>query len=1507
MTLGTSRIVLQGETPYAHEREAIDFTIQSLPNNDPYNMWALLELLDPSSGRLYEIDLIVLGYAALYLIEVKSGPGRYEGDTQDWYRRGPEEGAPRYMDPPYRLTNHKAKVLASRLRSKMKGPLPWIEPLVFLSAPGIELGFRNHGDHGVVTRETLLKAVQFHQFPGVDAGRSRPPITVPVMRDVSQALGALGVRARKGKSMVGAYELGAVVGEGPGYQDRTATHRDQKTFLRRARIYGVPQQTSVERRQQLRRAADREAKLLWDVRDHPNILRISDYVLDGELGPTVLFDAFDGIPLDAFLRKEHGTLGFFDRVTIIEQIGRALAFCHRKGVVHGALSPEAVLVGRHPTTNAIETRLFNFQLGLSGDVEATSHWSALASEPWAIYQAPELRENPAQRSPTSDVFSLGALAFTVLAGRAPATSSVEIDRLLHQHQCLDPRGVDDGLSQGVADHIVHATQLSPLNRDDDVESWVELLLSVVTRPEPAVALLEQDPLEARPGDIIGDDLIVEEPGEGRVILGQGASARVLLVKRVSDDRLYALKISLGPEHDERLGQEANVLAGIRHARVVQLIARHTFAGRPALLLSLAGTETLHRYLARMGTVSLELGSRFGEDLLSTLEHLEEHQLLHRDIKPANLGVGSVSNKKNHLQLFDFSLAAAPASDIQSGTAAYRDPHLRLRGAWDYAADRWSAAITLHEMLTGVRPTFGDHAALDQNAAIVIAVDRFDPAVRDSLAAFFTRALATDLDQRFPSGDALRRAWNAAFEAPAKSALPRTKTPAPTTTTTTTATTTTAGSESALVLATKLAFDDDDGALLDRMPPPVATAAQLTGVTTDTAIDALPLPPRAKNALDRAGMLVAGDLLGLADNRLSAIRGVGRQVADEILRVKNALLAAELTRSATDLQRSQRSAFFAGYRGADLALEGAALGVKAILVLGDAGLSTLSAVAQAPATQIRSMAQRQGFDAAAVHALLARENARANESDRPTTLEGLIDALLPQKKKGMKHPRELFGVDAPFRGRLDVTVRELAKTASLTTAAVYLALGKARLEWSAHAAFPDLRQQVHALVDGAGGAIPLVQAARGLLALLPFDRTIHVDGAEPAEPVAMAAALVRIVAEVEKDDDGGLRAVRLHERELWLCASDGCVRGVRALGHAADELAVRASVPGPGEVSRVLSASSSETPLSSLSLERLADIAAAASAGAARSARLEIYPRAMSPDRALELSASQLTSGLVPAEIRRRVHLRYPEAQPLPDRPALDELLRPWKLEFDVVTNSYQRPGVSEGTTNATRMPSSPRAKTALPTQARSMEPDAIGARAFDAQLKNAVERRSFRVLGVNAARAKDAARELGRRLGVAPTPFDKLLVQAMKAQMQQTGIKSPDVIHAADREGRAGPAWPRLLQLIERAAHDVAQQLLPATEPLLLVQPGPIARYRLEAFLQALMAASSSSSSSASSEAPCAAVFLLVPSTDRVGIPQINGTMAVPGLLSSQVLWVSSDWIDNKHNQPAGLPAGTPA
>ncbi|HEY6460997.1 MAG TPA: nuclease-related domain-containing protein [Polyangiaceae bacterium] len=144
MALPQHRIVLHGDTPYAHEREAIAFVEAELPNTNPFLVWELVDLLEGSTGRLYEIDLLVLGYSALYLVEIKSGPGTYKGDCVDWYRDVAGE-PPHYLECPYRLTNTKAKVLGSLLQRKLGSRAPWVQPLVFLSHPETKLSLRPTG------------------------------------------------------------------------------------------------------------------------------------------------------------------------------------------------------------------------------------------------------------------------------------------------------------------------------------------------------------------------------------------------------------------------------------------------------------------------------------------------------------------------------------------------------------------------------------------------------------------------------------------------------------------------------------------------------------------------------------------------------------------------------------------------------------------------------------------------------------------------------------------------------------------------------------------------------------------------------------------------------------------------------------------------------------------------------------------------------------------------------------------------------------------------------------------------------------------------------------------------------------------------------------------------------------------------------------------------------------------------------------------------------------------
>ena len=1421
----SGRFLRVGDSPYPWEREAIDFAFAAMPDLDPFHARALVDLLDPSTGSLYEIDLLVIGFSAIYLVEIKSHPGRISGDEVDWSWTSPE-GVTRYMENPLRLANHKAKVLRGLMerdlrKAKSSERVPWIQPLIFLSADGLDLDLSPAGQVSVVTRTTLSFALRHHKFPGASPSHDTSKLALTRARALRQSFDRLGLRPRKDRLHVGPYELGSLLHDSRSYQDREAVHREIAGMRRRARTYLVPGQTSQEARLKCRREADRDAQLLWDVREHPGILRLTEYVADAPLGPTLLFDPFEGgVALPDVLRRHK--LDFSQRRSIVEQVGLALAYCHRREVYHGGLAPEAVLVRPGPAGEPPEVRLWNFQFGHSLDVSPTLHRSNLASEPAAAYQAPELFNNPAGHAVATDLFSLGALAFYLFTGHAPAQDGIDLQQRLDRDGFLDPRTVADNIPEHVADAIVQATQLARADRGDAVDVWLEQI-----RVRPAAARVIS-PLEAQRGDDLGDGLRVE------AVLGQGASARVLQVVR--DNQNFALKVSLGPDHDERLLAEGALLERLDDERIVTFHKQLLLADRVCLLLALAGQRTLQQAIAEEGSIDLDLAFRYGDDLLSALAYLESKGVPHRDIKPANLGEGSAQKQTKHLTLFDFSLAQADATNLRAGTEVYSDPFLSRRGRWDTAADRWSAALTLHELLTGTRPTWLPRGAspLEPGATLVLARERFDAAARDRLTNFFKRALAVDVADRFPDAAAMLTAWNQLAEAPRSA----TRADAPALT------------------------PDEQRDTLSRL-------------AEDAPIEALPLSARARNALDRAGLVRAVELLTLPANRLTAIRGAGSKVSDEI---------AELRKLWSPLRSAPAEVvFFPHYRGRDLPVDAAELPTLTAQALAHAGLPGLASVAGAPTTQLETLARRHGFDLAGLRRTLQGLHDSADAREHPSTAQAWIDALLrapDRKDSSFLHVRRWLGLDPPFEGRHDASVRDVAAAGKVTTAAIYLAITRARDHAHAHPALADLVELVNASVDDPA-AVPLERAAEALAAHL---------GEPPGDPARLSrcASLVRWAAEFS--DALVLERLRDDLPALWVSRDREAFELVRRLGDEADKLAERDVLAATGEVESTLSELARDTPLAELPHDRLVQLAAQASRRAACSSRLELYQQHLPAARALLHSHAVLVNTLRPEEVQARVRARYPAAEPLPDRPELDALVAPLGLLFDESEGTYTRRGDAHRSSFQTIVASaSRRTQTSHEPGAVVNTPAALQDREFTERLQVALRRRESLLLSVSPLRADDAATALARALACEPWALDARLIAALDALARAHNI-DPAVLDETDLAGPDGPEWHLLRQLAEQAASSLADAILPARTPLLLVRPGPLARYNLTDLVHRLV--------QATRDPDAAPLFLLIPST----LPfLVDDQLPVPGFLPAQRLKVPEPWLDARRERSANV------
>ncbi|MCH8840949.1 MAG: BREX system serine/threonine kinase PglW, partial [Planctomycetes bacterium] len=119
----------------------------------------------------------------------------------------------------------------------------------------------------------------------------------------------------------------------------------------------------------------------------------------------------------------------------------------------------------------------------------------------------------------------------------------------------------------------------------------------------------------------------------------------------------------------------------------------------------------------------------------------------------------------HLVLFDFSLSRCSPENIRAGTPGYLDPFLPLRPKkrWDLQAERFSAAVTLYHMATGVMPTWsGGSDPLLVDAEVTVDAERFDPNLREQFGEFFAQALRRNARERFDNAQDMLDEWQGIF-------------------------------------------------------------------------------------------------------------------------------------------------------------------------------------------------------------------------------------------------------------------------------------------------------------------------------------------------------------------------------------------------------------------------------------------------------------------------------------------------------------------------------------------------------------------------------------------------------------------------------------------------------------------------------------------------------------------------------------------------------------------------
>ncbi|MEV4628615.1 BREX system serine/threonine kinase PglW [Micromonospora sp. NPDC049523] len=1213
VTAGPGRWNQSGPSEFPWEQDALDHIRNLMPDAEPYRAWATFSFT-AATGHVREVDLLVAVPAGLFLIEIKSHPGRLTNRGGTWLFRAPDRT--RSIDNPLHLTDRKSKEMKSRLewaagKLRVREQVPFINPAVFLSAPGLRSELDEQQKikvYGCNDRTTGLPKI-WDDLLDLPPQSERRRVTPAFSRQLPRLMREVGIAAAQAHLRLGRWQLDPrTIESGTWWQDRLARDELIRDDQRRARIYLSGFQASGEKRRAVERAAQRGYAALRGL-NHRGIVHAVDYSIH-DAGPAVLFEHREtDVPLDRFMDAHGETLDIADRLEMVRQVAEALDYAHRRHLFHRALGARSVWVSTRSDGRKPELRIGDWEVATRpsettglGSLETSNPASMDVPVSTRVYLAPEFGQ--ADADPLGmDVYGLGAISHLIVTGKPPAPSLREVEVRLGADGGLMPSTLVDGLPAALDELVWDATHPVSGDRIDatpDVSTFLARLDQVweeLTRPDDD--LEEPDALEVEPGQRLDGDWVVTK------VLGTGSTARALLVTRrrepegssePEESRVY--KVALDEDKAARLHDEAAVLRRVeRDPRIVKIydgpfsLGRHT-----AIAVEQAGQGSLGHRLRTEGPCTSHELERFGDDLFVALDHLAGEKVWHRDLKPDNLGVRRRKDRSQQLVLFDFSLSRAPERDIEVGTRAYLDPFLGepRRPVYDAHAEWYAAAVTLHEMASGERPVWGDGITnpnfTQEEETPALAAEVFEPSLREGLIAFFNRALHRDAERRFTTLREMQDAWRAVF-----TGLDAQRPP------------TTAATSGDIADSTDEARD--------------AAAAR---ATLETPLAAAGLSPRAVEAAASLGAQTVGELLAVPPFKVTKVRGVGRTIRSELSRRARQwrLLAA----TANDLGTTSSN----GPVEDPVALIGHLDDLVESLLADDSD--------QADAVRTMLVLPNNAGD-------LPRVPFWPKQSEVINALGATESTVSPRLRDAV----DSWAADERVAGIRSSLVDVLSESGRVMEARELT--GEILARWGAR-----VEKETHRIAY----ALAMVRIAAEA-------ETHEVEPRLIAERSrGRARDHERILVALQAPDGSGLPGAS----ELIAYAA--------SLGSCADVLAAADPLHAPTAVLRELRAVRAPEGNPPLPDSRLVALAAAASTRAAATARLEIYPTDLNLARALRMTQAAINpgpDGLDPDELVARLRSRFP-AQRLPGgEPTplqIEDALREAGFEFEYADGRFRR-------------------------------------------------------------------------------------------------------------------------------------------------------------------------------------------------------------------------------------------
>jgi serine/threonine-protein kinase len=245
---------------------------------------------------------------------------------------------------------------------------------------------------------------------------------------------------------------------------------------------------------------------------HPNIVQVFDFGYDEDAGQHfIVMELVEGASCAEILRDQ-GTMSVDDAVSVLVQACRGLDYAHRNGVVHRDVKPGNLL----RASEGGVVKLADFGIAKAAEQSSITQVGSVLGT--AAYLAPEQARGE-EAGPLADIYSLGVVAYQLIAGRLPYQAT-SLSELAMKQQTEQPPRIDE-----LVPEVPHGLATAVANA---------LAIDSAARPQDALTLGDQFAEGARGGE-------VEDATAATSVLGAETAATGLLRRDEDTESTRAIR------------------------------------------------------------------------------------------------------------------------------------------------------------------------------------------------------------------------------------------------------------------------------------------------------------------------------------------------------------------------------------------------------------------------------------------------------------------------------------------------------------------------------------------------------------------------------------------------------------------------------------------------------------------------------------------------------------------------------------------------------------------------------------------------------------------------------------------------------------------------------------------------------------------------------------------------------------------------------------------------------